>query len=205
MTPQRHTLCFLQSEAHPLSSHQGDELVFLNQWLKQGYPLIATRQAELIDPKSIHLAIPFFDETQQKKIRYSFLFAQSSVKHYQGLPDLNKLFPAIEIPYDIRVYGSYCWQYLTKHHYVQEHSDLDLLLSYSGQSLVQLKKLYYQITQEVKPIQVDGEIRFPNLGDCSWLELIQNELNATLLLKSYQSVALIKREQLYAQFSTLLS
>lgn len=205
MTPLRHTLCFLQSETDPLSSHQEDELVLLSLWLKQGHPLIATRQSEIINPKNIHLAIPFFDETQQKKIRTSFVFAQSSVKHYQELPGLNKLFPAIETPYDIRVYGSYCWQYLTQHQYVHEHSDLDLLFIYGGQSLVQLKALYYQITQEFKPTQVDGEIRFPNLGDCSWRELIQNESSATLLLKSYQSVALIKREQLYAQFSTLLS
>lgn len=204
MTPLRHSLCFLQSEALPLSVHPEEELIFLIQWLKQDYPLIVTRQPEIMDPKHIHLALPFFDVAQRKKIRSSFLFSKSTVTHYQELPELSKIFPAIKSPCEIRVFGSYCWQYLTQQYYIHEHSDLDLLFIYKGQSLTQLKALYYQITQELKSVQLDGEVRFPDLGECSWRELIQNESSPALLLKSYQNVTLIKREQLYAQFPSLL-
>jgi len=201
----RHTLCFLEQQTQPISSHSEEELEVLDYWLKEQYPLIVTRQPEKIHDDHIRLALPYFDKVQQKKMRHSYLFAKSAIKQHQELPFFHKLFPDIKTDSEIRVYGSYCWQYLTGQTYVHSASDLDLLIVYTNQSLAELKTLYQQLGQELKTVQLDGEVRFPNLGDCSWLELTQGEASPTLLVKSHQELSLVKRDYLYAQFPTLLS
>ena len=42
----RHTLCFLEQQTQPISSHSEEELEVLDYWLKEQYPLIVTRQPE---------------------------------------------------------------------------------------------------------------------------------------------------------------
>jgi phosphoribosyl-dephospho-CoA transferase len=201
----RHTLCFLEQQALPLSSHSSEELGVLEFWLKEQHPLIVPLQPENIHDDHIRLALPYFDKEQKKKMRFSYLFTKSAIKKHQELPFFHSVFPSIKTDYEIRVYGSYCWQYLTGQTYVHNASDLDLLVVYAHQSLTALTTLYHQLVQELKTVPLDGEVRFPNLGDCSWLELTQAEETPTILVKSNQALALVKREDLYAQFPALFS
>ncbi len=205
MSHLRHTLCFLEQQTQPLSSHSSEDLGVLEFWLKEQYPLIVTRQPEKIHDDHIRLALPYFDKEQKKKMRLSYLFAKSAIKQHQELPFFHSLFPNIKTDSEIRVYGSYCWQYLTGQTYVHSASDLDLLIVYTDQSLTALTALYHQLVQELKTVPLDGEVRFPNLGDCSWLELTQTQASPTLLVKSHQELSLVKRDHLYAQFPSLLS
>jgi phosphoribosyl-dephospho-CoA transferase len=203
MNYSRHSLCVMKINAMPRSSHTKEELSILNFWLNSQYPLIVSRQPEAIHSEQINLALPFYDRKQQKKIRLGFLFDKTAIKLCRNLPRLVELFPKINLDFDIGVYGSHCWEYLTGLSYINKTSDLDLLISHNNESLATLKALYLKLTNEFKK-PIDGEIRFSNLGDCAWLELIQEELSPTILIKSYQEVNLVKREHLYAQFPALL-
>lgn len=201
----RHTLCFLKPNAKPLSSHLAEEQSILANWLQNHYPLMVTRQTENTHQEQIHLALSLFDKIQMKKIRLRFLFEKSQILSFRELPKMNELFPDIKTDVDVRVYGSYCWEHLTGLQHISQSSDLDLLIIYQNQSLLTLQILYQQLSQAFKTIPVDGEIRFPDLGDCAWLELIQKEFITKILIKFPQDIALIQREHLYAQFPALIS
>ena len=103
----------------------------------------------------------------------------------------------------IQVYGSYCWQFLTNIHYVQEDSDLDLLISYSDYSLSDLLDFCRHLTQQLNIKSIDGELRFPGFGECSLGELIQANPTEQILFKTANSIYLETRERLYASFPAL--
>ena len=201
----RYTLCFLKPDAEPISPHSAEERSLLASWLKKNHPLMVTRQPENTHPEHIHLALSLFDKDQMKKIRLPFLFDKSQIQSSRELPLLNELLPHIKTDVEVRVYGSYCWEHLTGLHYISKNSDFDLLIVYQNESISTLKILYQKLSQALKNITVDGEIRFPDFGDCAWLELTQEELSPHILIKSQQDLALIQREHLYAQFPALIS
>jgi phosphoribosyl-dephospho-CoA transferase len=238
MIYQRHTLCYLAAHAKPVAANNVDHSL-LDYWIRNNFPLIVTRQPPHLSTEQIQLAIPYFDEQTQQKIRSSYLFAKSAISHIKPLPRLQELFPEGEVTWmqrsviqDLRhkspdyaslhqgyfdsayisaskasmsIYGSYCWQYLTQINYVQSSSDLDVLISYQNESLIELDKLYHGLLKKLPVARVDGEVRFPSLGDCSWLELIQPSSADTLLFKSVNQIELVPRDRLYAAFPTLLA
>lgn len=202
MTYQRHTLCYLKPKAKPLT-RAPDELLFY--WLKNRFPLIYTHQPQHLTTTQIKLAIPYFNPTTRQKIRKSYLFSPASISHYQALPELIRIFPNLIVPkkHSLRVYGSYCWQHITQLPYVQASSDLDVQLTYTNQSLAELTQLHQQLEKSLPVKLVDGEIRFANIGDCSWIELIQPSFCDTILFKSEHQLRLIPREELYEAFPAL--
>ncbi|HBB53835.1 MAG TPA: malonate decarboxylase holo-[acyl-carrier-protein] synthase [Legionellales bacterium] len=205
MNYYRHTLCFLKPDAKPISPHSTEDRSLLAYWLQNHYPLIVTRQLKNTPLEHIHLALSLFDKNQMKKIRLRFLFEKSQIQSSCELPKINQLFPHIKTDVEVRVYGSYCWEHLTGLHCIRKSSDLDLLIVYQNESISALQRLYQQLSQALKTIPLDGEIRFPDFGDCAWLELIQEAFSPQILIKYQQDIALIQREYLYAQFPALIS
>ncbi|KTD45264.1 nucleotidyltransferase [Legionella quinlivanii] len=198
----RHHLCYLNKRAVPEINCSPENLNLFKHWLGCGYPLIMTRQPPDIPAQQIQLAIPYFQPEQARKIRASFILSRSAISRVSELPALRELFP--DLNYEIKVYGSYCWQYLTKEPYVQAESDLDLLVDYRDQSFLDLKSLYAQLQSQFSQQRIDGEIRFAGLGDCSWRELLQLS-GESLLFKSINKLRLLKRDNLYALFPSLLN
>lgn len=207
MNFSRHTLCYLDKNATNVALSSPEQMDLFQYWLKRGYPLIVTRQSEDLPSGQIQLAIPYFIPTQTKKLRACYVIDNSWVIRMKALPSLKQIFPYLELNMSakIQVYGSYCWQYLTKEQYVQPSSDLDVLIPYKKQSLATLSELLKHLQKTLKIECIDGEIRFPALGDCSWKELLQIDFNDSILFKTTKNVILVKREGLYANFPTLLS
>lgn len=204
MSYPRHTLCYLDKTAQAISRHSDHEQAFLTAWIAKGFPLITTRQPPSVSEEQIQLAIPAVDPLTQQKIRMRYLLSKSAIQKHTLLPSLSELFPQIPKDYPfIRVYGSYCWQYLTNHITVRPDSDLDLLIDYTNQSIASLAALHPLLAGFISPIKIDGEVRFPQLGDCSYIELIHKQEIPTLLFKSEQGVELISRDYLYARFPAL--
>ncbi len=196
----RHDLCYLDPltpSPAALSSAQAD---LFHYWLAQQYPFMVTRQNRAIVPGNIQVALVYFSPQRGGKIRAAYVIDRSSILRRCFLPHLSDIFPALNYP-GINVYGSYAWQYITEELYVQGSSDLDLLVDYQDQSLAFLAALYDGLQQQLLP-KLDGEIRFPGVGECAWKELLQD--SDTILFKSIQQVDLLKRETLYAMFPTLL-
>ncbi|KTD24664.1 malonate decarboxylase holo-[acyl-carrier-protein] synthase [Legionella maceachernii] len=205
MIYHRHTLCYLEKGAKPLSPIQKRERELLDYWLEHQFPLIYTSQPKELKPGLVQLAFPFFDLSSQEKRRFRAHFDSIMIREVRSLPTFQEVFPQVTLKLntDIKVYGSYGWQHLTQLCYVHPNSDLDLLLLYEKHSLTELAELYWKLKQILAISRLDGEIRFPHFGDCSWLELIQPNSSATILYKSAQHIKLISRDYLYAQVPTL--
>ncbi|HIG0326697.1 TPA: malonate decarboxylase holo-[acyl-carrier-protein] synthase [Legionella pneumophila] len=203
----RHTLCYLDKNTTTASLPPPEQIDLLQYWLKCNYPLIVTRQSENISCGQIQLAIPYFIPARTQKLRASYVVDDSWVISTRALPSLQEIFPSLELDTSskIQVYGSYCWQYLTREQYVQPSSDLDVLISYDNQSLINLSALKKHIQKTLNIDCIDGEIRFPALGDCSWAELLQIQSSDSILFKTTKKVILVKRESLYANFPTLIA
>ncbi|HAU1881880.1 TPA: malonate decarboxylase holo-[acyl-carrier-protein] synthase, partial [Legionella pneumophila] len=148
-----------------------------------------------------------FIPTQSQKLRASYIVDDSWVIDTKALPSLQEIFPYLELDTStkIQVYGSYCWQHLTREQYIQSSSDLDVLISYENQSLLTLSELQKHLQKTLKIDCIDGEIRFPTLGDCSWTELLQIHSSDSILFKAAKKIFLVKRESLYANFPALLA
>ncbi|APF04079.1 TPA: malonate decarboxylase holo-[acyl-carrier-protein] synthase [Legionella pneumophila] len=203
----RHTLCYLDKNTTTAILPAPGQLDLLQYWLKCEYPLIVTRQPEDVSCGQIQLAIPYFIPVRTQKLRASYVVDDSWVISTRALPSLQEIFPSLELDTSskIQVYGSYCWQFLTREQYVQPSSDLDVLISYDNQSLFNLSALKKHLQKTLNINCIDGEIRFPALGECSWAELLQIQSSDSILFKTTKKVILVKRESLYANFPTLIA
>lgn len=204
---QRHSLCYLKADAHPLIAKSGGDDALLTFWQEQQFPLIFTHQPSHLGTNQIKLAIPYFEPETQKKIRTSYLFSPTAINYSTSLPYLKELLPNLTLQSKsiLRVYGSYCWQYITQHPYVQPSSDLDVQITYVKESLNELAQLYNTLSKIMPMNSLDGEVRFATIGDCSWRELIEKTSSEHILFKSTHQIQLISREQLYAAIPTLLA
>jgi phosphoribosyl-dephospho-CoA transferase len=201
----RHDLIYVKLNALPCSEHQSDELAFFRRWISNRFPLIYTRQfGELSEENSIKLGLPYFNAETNTKYRYSFSLKKQDIQTVAELPSLSSIFPTQvnKTPFNIGVYGSHAWQYLTCIKYVQKTSDLDVLIHYQGQSFEALEKQLKDISQIENINRVDGEIRLPKFGDCQIQEFMSND-STELLFKTTNDVALIKRDIINAEYPKL--
>ena len=202
MNYARHTLCFLNPTTTTTSQHPEEEQRLFQYWLNRGHPFICSRQPQELASGQIQLAIPYFNQ-QRQKLRVSYQVLKSEIAQSAELPKFADIFPSarLETHTEIKIYGSYCWQHLTQEPYVQPDSDLDVLIIYAEQSLTDLGTLSQELPHKSKVPRIDGEIRFPHLGDCSLHELLQN--SDSILFKSINNVLLLAREDLYAAYPSL--
>ncbi|MGL5741443.1 MAG: phosphoribosyl-dephospho-CoA transferase MdcG domain-containing protein [Legionella sp.] len=102
---------------------------------------------------------------------------------------------------DIAVYGSFLFHYLSGDSFVNETSDLDLLIHYQGYSLKDLGQLVSAFTKQFNRT-IDGEVRFHLFGYIPIKELL-NCSARKLLCKSKDCVALLSRTELYEHYPLL--
>lgn len=199
----RHHLCYLDKNSRPALAYQNEEMSLFNYWIAQQYPLIYTRQPKSVPSGQLQLAIPHFDQEYQQKYRCSFVINEKDITCISKLPSLNEVFPYQSIidSFEIRVFGSYCWQYLTQKQYIQNTSDVDLLIHYEDQPLKKLEQLMLSL-KSVLPVNIDAEVRFINHGDCSLAELLNTKTN-DILFKTVNDVLLVNRDKLYEEVPTL--
>ncbi len=221
MISQRHQLIFPRSHA-PFIIHSGHEndqelMHHVTEWFNQGLPGIYARQ---LDHGSDHLNLGLPVLLAHKKYRVGILLPKSAVNRTEGLPKLadmadflarklrlksDRLFSTQELVdfKSVSVFGSFLFEYLTQQPFVTENSDLDVLIDYEQYSLTELQQLLIKLETKFNRT-IDGEIRFPNLGDVAIKELAAATSNQ-LLFKNSHEVGLISRHDLYVQYPYLLS
>jgi phosphoribosyl-dephospho-CoA transferase len=199
----RHTLVFLKAGALPLHCDCQENPLFL-KWVEHKWPFVCTRQPQDQEPELLQLGLPYFDPVQKNKQRYAYCISKKDIQKISPLPLLREVFPTQLLRgCTAHVYGSYCWEYVTKHPYVTDGSDLDLLIHYENQSLESLLALVEHIEKSINMRNIDGEIRFKELGDCSLQELFQTWSKA-VLFKTIDRVFLVDRAFIYEKYPTLL-
>jgi phosphoribosyl-dephospho-CoA transferase len=205
MSWQRHSLCHLKKQSEPLRAQAPQDFAFFRQWINNEFPLVFTRQPDDLQDDQCQLAIPFINPMTLKKERFSFIVNTTDVEQVSDLPDLSEIHQQWQNKdCSIKVFGSYCWQYLTRMPYVQNSSDLDLLITYTNMSLNQLAALHESLQLTLETPQIDCELRFSKLGDCALSELLEPSQGKKILFKSATEVVLLQRERVYENYPTLL-
>jgi phosphoribosyl-dephospho-CoA transferase len=205
MNYARHSLLILKESAKPLNCACEEENEFFTHWVMRKHPLICTRQPKRNDSKTLQVGIPSYDKENEKKCRYTYVIQKSDVLKIAELPLLSKVFSnhSLDIADDVKIYGSYCWEYLTNLNYVHSDSDLDILIRYANQSIHRLALLMIQLKEQLMVTKVDGEIRFEGIGDCAISELLDTK-SKSILFKMIDDLFLMDRFHLYEKYPSLI-
>ena len=219
MMSQRHQLIFLERDAPFVihSTHEEKQAMahYVKQWINQGLPCIYARQLSA-EQDRLYLGLPVL--RAKKKHRVGLSFNKNEVHSKQELPRLvdmasyfsqkvetqpSHLFSQQDVAdfYSISVYGSFLLEYLSGLPFVNEYSDLDLLIDYESHSLNKLKQILAQLKKKFNRA-IDGDVRFRNLGDIAVNELVKPSAEH-LLFKNTAEIGLISRHDLYKQYPDL--
>lgn len=216
MSLQRHHLIYLQADADfaVTSIHENKKMIEkqVSLWLEKGLPCIYAKQ--LMHQETINLGltllhagnkhrvglqvVPSF--VQKQKSLPQLLEMQDFFSSYYGIKKLDTFIKLLPIS-DIAVYGSFLFHYVSGYSFVDHTSDLDLLISYQNYSLVDLSESITALTKKLNRI-IDGEVRFPCLGDIPIKELLHLSAKK-LLCKSRDKVTLLSRAELYEHYPLL--
>lgn len=208
----RHNLCYLKKHTLPVlanadinSATSFPSTAIFERWANNAYPLVCTRQPLAINPSFVQLAIPYFDDANQQKHRFSFIINKTDISSITMPPTLSEVFAyhSFDQHDSIHVFGSYAWQYLTNTKQVHHRSDLDVLIRYEQQSVHALLQEITYLKTVLNIEHIDAEVRFETHGDCALAELANSQANA-ILFKTGQGVSLVNRDALYADCPTLL-
>lgn len=224
MILQRHQLVFIEESANfsIQSCHQDLKLAasLVTSWLKRGLPLVYVRQESL--KNTIRLGLPLLWEKQ--KYHIALQVDKSHIREYQNLPQLTQLqdfflqsygienlhlmleplanrYPEFSEFNGLFIYGSFLFHYLSGEPFVNNDSDLDILIHYPQCSINALEELLSILTKKFRR-DIDGEVRFDGLGDIAIKELLDTSA-LKLLCKKQDSVLLITRRELYEHQPTL--
>ncbi|PWY55176.1 ACP synthase [Legionella qingyii] len=216
MSPQRHHLIYLQSDADfAIASLHEDKQMIEEQvtlWLAKGLPCIYAKQLVSQETISLGLTLLFSNKKHRVGIRVApslvqkqkplpqLIEMQDFFSRYYGVKELNHLLELYLIS-DIAVYGSFLFHYLSGDSFVESDSDVDLLLNYQGYSLIILREFVDALTKKFNRT-IDGEVRFPGFGDIPLKELL-NLAAKKLLCKSQDKVTLLSRVELYEHYPLL--
>jgi phosphoribosyl-dephospho-CoA transferase len=219
MMSQRHQLIFLARDAsfviHSIHEEKQAMTHYVKQWIEQGLPCISARQLSK-EQDRLHLGLPVL--LANKKHRVGLSLNKNEVHSTQELPRLvgmasyfsqkvekqpSNLFSQQDVAdfHSISVYGSFLLEYLSGLPFVNEHSDLDLLIDYKNHSLDKLKQVLAKLKKKFNRA-IDGEVRFRNLGDIAVNELVKPSADH-LLFKNMTEIGLVSRHELYKQYPSL--
>ncbi|WP_150467068.1 phosphoribosyl-dephospho-CoA transferase MdcG domain-containing protein [Francisella sp. SYW-9] len=200
----RHNIAYVKPNATFNSDDfYKNHLDIVKAWIKNSYPLIVARQENA--QNGIKLAISTLEKSH--KIKAAMLFESTDIIKIQLPPTLKEISEYFEWrtktfdQNEIYVYGSYAISYLTKKELFTETSDIDMLLIYSGQTIISLKSLLDGL-QRCLSRKIDIEIRFNNIGDINLRELISDKTN-DVICKTKLSVYAIDKRELYELEPTL--
>jgi phosphoribosyl-dephospho-CoA transferase len=204
----RHQLIYLKKNASfEMTSYHENSLIkkYISDWINQGLPFIYPRQMLNDDFVDLGLTVIINND----KCRISLRVLKQAIEKDESLPKIDKIFPffqqSLGFSFQLHFYGSFLFQYFTKQSFVNENSDLDVLLIYQNHSLLEIKKLLETLNWTSKKA-IDGEVRFygnTEAMDISIKELLTN--SATLLVKTVKDTYLLSRETLYESYPSLCS
>lgn len=193
----RHTLVWLQETPHALQSkHQAAAV----RWHAAGHPFIVTRTRPG-EALSLGFCLPRTSEAPPQRVCAASTSA-AIVRHTppptldacaDSLPQLRPLLP-LAAGLDVRLFGSFLWQSLTRESYATAQSDLDLLVTLTDASQAATAVTFYRKAEALGLGRIDGELSFPGLGEVNWREFARDA--AEVVVKSCAAIRLIPRTEL---------
>jgi len=209
-----------QGWASALRGLDGAARELAQSWQARGLPAVVRRLEPDTPPGLLCLGIPAPpDPHSGRKIRLGFAVDRSEVAATRGAlaldeaeapaawqPGLRNLRIALRAAgVDCRVFGSMAMQTLSGECYLSANSDIDLLLR--PLDAAQLEAGLALLARHAQSLPLDGEIEFPFGHAVSWKEWLGADAPEAkkldrVLAKHLNSVALLRRDALLAQFGT---
>lgn len=206
----RHQLIYLKrnTAVDILTQHENIPEIkkYIYDWIVQELPFIFTSQINNKNNQCFHLGLSVL--CNEKKYRVALQVNNDNIKKEKSLPKMAEIFSLnnfsdSNIWENFHIYGSFLFQYLSNRHFVKESSDLDILIEYNNESLLEIKKTL-NILQNIIKHSIDGEIRFKNNNqavDIAIQELLSSSTN--LLAKTISAPFLLSRRELYETYPAL--
>ncbi len=214
----RHDLIWLDPEIDAGRFASDAQAEHARNWVKQDFPLVVARQSDELVGKPDQIVLGFTLPSAPMRtrvllradlaaiIRHSRpLMLRDAIslapKHWQEA--LNKLAALVDgARATVRVYGSLSSQILTGMRYLDETSDLDLLLECGEDT--KFRELLDALEKVPLPVpRIDGEILFPSGWAVAWRELataLGTGIAREVLAKSDREIRLIPAHKVAGSF-----
>jgi phosphoribosyl-dephospho-CoA transferase len=217
---RRHDLVWLtpQGWETALRGLDGAPRELAHDWRMRGLPAVVRRTEPRTPPTLLCLGIPAPPDAHSgQKVRLGFAAERRHVARaapalalddadapaawQPGLSSLRIALRAVGV--DCRVFGSLAMQTLTGDRYLRAGSDIDLLLRPVDEA--QLDAGLALVARHAHSLPLDGEIEFPLGHAVSWKEWLGVDASVRsgadrVLAKHLDAVALLRRDELLAQF-----
>jgi phosphoribosyl-dephospho-CoA transferase len=215
---RRHDLVWLTPQGWDAAERGliGAPLDLARYWRTRGLPAVVRRTEPGTPSSLVCLGIPAPPDARSgQKVRLGFAAERSQVARvspalaldeaeapaawHPGLTSLRIALRAAGV--DCRVFGSLAMQTLTGDRYLGASSDVDLLLR--PLDAAQLEAGLALVARHAQSLPLDGEIEFPFGHAVSWKEWLGVGVQhgaARVLAKHLDTVALMRRDELLAQF-----
>ena len=193
---QRNTLVWLTPKAWTAIHAQDWEAPvqdLLRYWQSFQFPWVVAHQRPGVRPGEVCLGLPAPQHWGRRRLGAQVtldgiarqgqfpLLGEVAGSQLWGIPAASWLARGAGLGMDVRVYGSYGWQYMTGMPYVRGASDLDLSVHLSVlagamraldwlQQVAQAPDAGHAASYRL-PLRVDGEIVFPHGQAVAWREL----------------------------------
>lgn len=210
---RRHDLVWLDPEINVATFAGEQQAEYSRNWVKNGFPLVVARQSDEQARGSNQIILGFTLPSAPSRtrvmlrvnrdaiIRHSRPLLISDTIHFApqswriGLNNLVALFEKYEIV--ARVYGSLSSETLTGMRYLDEASDLDLLLEIGDET--NLSSLIPELENFPMSLPcIDGEILSPTGWGVAWRELssaLRKDTPGKVLAKSFREIRLISTDE----------
>jgi phosphoribosyl-dephospho-CoA transferase len=219
MKIQRHQLIFPEHQSpftiHTCHGNNQAIMQYVAAWISKGLPCIYARQL-CQDESMMNLGLPVV--IGHTKHRVGLHINKNHITSQQALPKLvtmdqffskkiqrqsKQFFTPQELKMfkSVFVYGSFLFEYLSEELFVSDTSDLDLLIEYEHFSLGELNQMITTL-KKLFDLPIDGEVRFKNLGDISFTELLSSPAD-NLLYKTPYKIGLLSRDALFHEYPDL--
>lgn len=157
----------------------------LRHWAQRRLPLVVTRQPAAIEQAGdVALGLPAPLAWERRRIAVQV--PRSAIAWLDEFPPATEVLRLVRgrtrtrlqtlldglasLRTLTRVYGSHGWQLITGHHYLHEHSDLDLWIAVDAEAQADAAALHLQSYAPEKPPRVDGELMFVDGAAVAWRE-----------------------------------
>jgi len=210
----RHDLAYLSQSANvhfledSLTEHLKEKVLTL---LQGNVPFTVCRQ-DHVDEGDIKLAISCF--VAGMKYRVAVTVNQTDISKisrpialHHILPSFNELSTPVFLNFiqqmqimacEVYVYGSYAYQYLTKEHYVNTNSDLDIVLYPKSEQNLEVILNHVQELKQQTNLCIDGEIKIHPDWHVSFNELIQilPDIEQKIIVKGINRIGLFPLKEI---------
>jgi len=203
---RRHQLVSISQEAWQNLVDMRDDLKdpVIANWAARERPLIIRRACPQ-EPAGVPLGLPL--PPSMGKRRISVVINETCILSSRPPPSLAEVLSdaphqwrealtflqskAIENKWDIRVFGSLAWQWLTGLPYLNATSDLDVLLTCHSRTDALAQADLLAELEAMAPIPIDGELVLPDGDAVNWREIHLGQ--EELLMKSMTAARLVTR------------